>query len=121
MVRGNAVRARGIGYDFMAGIKNITGGAVSEYSSLLQRHPRGGDSEQMIAEAHGNRRGCDRRHSLQHLVGRSGVLGDICLRNRGQTEVIVKGRLYRLFEDLSNDLGQRGFCVADNDELRSGA
>ena len=52
MVRGNAVRARGIGYDFMAGIKNITGGAVSEYSSLL-RDTREEATQQMIAEAEG--------------------------------------------------------------------
>ncbi len=50
MVRGNAVRARGIGYDFMAGIKNITGGAVSEYSSLL-KDTREEATQQMIAEA----------------------------------------------------------------------
>ena len=49
MVRGNAVRARGIGYDFMAGIKNITGGAVSEYSSLLS-DTREEATGQMIAE-----------------------------------------------------------------------
>ncbi len=50
MVRGNAVRARGIGYDFMAGIKNITGGAVSEYSSLL-RDTREDATQNMIGEA----------------------------------------------------------------------
>ena len=50
MVRGNAVRARGIGYDFLAGIKNITGGAVSEYSSLL-RDTREEATQEMIAEA----------------------------------------------------------------------
>ena len=52
MVRGNAVRARGIGYDFLAGIKNITGGAVSEYSSLL-RDTREEATQEMIAEATG--------------------------------------------------------------------
>ncbi len=50
MVRGNAVRARGIGYDFMAGIKNITGGAVSQYSSLL-RDTREEATQKMIGEA----------------------------------------------------------------------
>ncbi len=50
MVRGNAVRARGIGYDFMAGIKNITGGAVSEYSSLLS-DTREEATAQLISEA----------------------------------------------------------------------
>ena len=50
LVRGNAVRARGIGYDFLAGIKNITGGAVSEYSSLL-KDTREEATQMMIAEA----------------------------------------------------------------------
>ena len=31
IVRGNAARARGIGYDITAGIRNIFGGAVPEY------------------------------------------------------------------------------------------
>ena len=35
IVRGNAVRARGIGYDITAGIRNIFGGAVPEYSRLI--------------------------------------------------------------------------------------
>jgi uncharacterized protein YbjQ (UPF0145 family) len=34
-VRGNAARARGIGYDITAGIRNIFGGAVPEYSNLM--------------------------------------------------------------------------------------
>ena len=35
LVRGNAARARGIGYDITAGIRNIFGGAVPEYSRLM--------------------------------------------------------------------------------------
>jgi len=35
IVRGNAARARGIGYDITAGIRNIFGGAVPEYSRLM--------------------------------------------------------------------------------------
>jgi uncharacterized protein YbjQ (UPF0145 family) len=35
LVRGNAARARGIGYDITAGIRNIFGGAVPEYSNLI--------------------------------------------------------------------------------------
>jgi uncharacterized protein YbjQ (UPF0145 family) len=35
IVRGNAARARGIGYDVTAGIRNIFGGAVPEYSKLM--------------------------------------------------------------------------------------
>ncbi len=35
VVRGNAARARGLGYDIMAGFRNIFGGAVPEYSRLI--------------------------------------------------------------------------------------
>ena len=35
IVRDNAARARGIGYDITAGIRNIFGGAVPEYSNLM--------------------------------------------------------------------------------------
>ena len=35
LVRGNAVRARGLGYDITAGIRNIFGGAVPEYTRLI--------------------------------------------------------------------------------------
>ena len=35
LVRGNTVRARNIGRDFMAGLKNIVGGEISEYTNLL--------------------------------------------------------------------------------------
>lgn len=35
IVRGNAARARGLGYDITAGIRNIFGGAVPEYSRLM--------------------------------------------------------------------------------------
>ncbi len=35
IARGNTVRARNIGRDFMAGLKNIIGGEISEYSKLM--------------------------------------------------------------------------------------
>ena len=35
LVRGNAARARGLGYDITAGFRNIFGGAVPEYSDLM--------------------------------------------------------------------------------------
>ncbi len=37
LVRGNAVRARGIGFDILAGIRNIFGGDIPEYSNLITR------------------------------------------------------------------------------------
>ncbi len=50
MVRGNAVRTRGVGHDIMAGLKNITGGNVGEYANLL-RETREQATNQMISEA----------------------------------------------------------------------
>ncbi len=35
IVRGSTVRARNIGRDFFAGLKNIIGGEISEYTKLL--------------------------------------------------------------------------------------
>jgi len=35
LVRGSTVRARNIGRDFFAGLKNLVGGEISEYTKLL--------------------------------------------------------------------------------------
>ncbi len=35
IARGSTVRARNIGRDFMAGLKNIVGGEITEYTRLL--------------------------------------------------------------------------------------
>jgi uncharacterized protein YbjQ (UPF0145 family) len=35
LVRGNAVRARHLGRDILAGLKNIVGGEIEEYTKLL--------------------------------------------------------------------------------------
>ncbi len=35
IVRGSTVRARNIGSDFMAGLKNVVGGEISNYTKLL--------------------------------------------------------------------------------------
>jgi uncharacterized protein YbjQ (UPF0145 family) len=35
LVRGNTVRARHLGNDFMAGLKNMVGGEISEYTKLM--------------------------------------------------------------------------------------
>ena len=36
IVRGSSVRARNIGRDIFAGLKNIVGGEISEYTKLLE-------------------------------------------------------------------------------------
>jgi uncharacterized protein YbjQ (UPF0145 family) len=35
MVRGNTVRTRNIGVDFLAGLRNLVGGEVSQYTAML--------------------------------------------------------------------------------------
>lgn len=57
IARGSSVRARNIGRDFMAGLKNIIGGEIEEYTKLqaqsreqaLQRIQK--DAERMGADA----------------------------------------------------------------------
>ena len=50
LVRGNAVRAKHIGRDFMAGLKNIVGGELGAYSELMQES-REQATQRMISEA----------------------------------------------------------------------
>jgi uncharacterized protein YbjQ (UPF0145 family) len=50
LVRGNAARARGVGYDITAGIRNLFGGAVPEYSNLMTQS-RDEATANMIASA----------------------------------------------------------------------
>lgn len=48
--RGSTVRARNIGRDFMAGIKNLVGGEIDEYTKL-QAQSREEAMERMIKDA----------------------------------------------------------------------
>lgn len=50
LVRGNAVRAKHIGRDIMAGLKNIVGGELGAYSELMQES-REQATQRMISEA----------------------------------------------------------------------
>lgn len=50
LVRGNAARARGIGYDITAGVRNVFGGAVPEYTRLMDES-RDEATANMIAAA----------------------------------------------------------------------
>ncbi|HET9387965.1 MAG TPA: YbjQ family protein [Gemmatimonadales bacterium] len=52
LVRGNSVRARHIGRDIMAGLRNIVGGEVSEYTKLLAES-REQSLDRMVEEARG--------------------------------------------------------------------
>jgi uncharacterized protein YbjQ (UPF0145 family) len=50
LVRGNTVRARHVGRDIMAGLRNVVGGEISEYTKLLSES-REQAVDRMIAEA----------------------------------------------------------------------
>jgi len=50
LVRGNTVRAKWFGKDFLAGLRNIVGGEVTEYTEMLTE-AREEALERMIAEA----------------------------------------------------------------------
>jgi uncharacterized protein YbjQ (UPF0145 family) len=50
LVRGSCVRAKHIGKDFMAGLRNIAGGEIKEYSELL-KESREQALQRMVAEA----------------------------------------------------------------------
>ena len=50
IVRGNTVRARHIGQDILAGLRNIVGGEVHEYAKLIAES-REQSIDRMVAEA----------------------------------------------------------------------
>ena len=50
LVRGNTVRARHIGRDIMAGLRNIVGGEIHEYAKLIAES-REQSLDRMVAEA----------------------------------------------------------------------
>lgn len=50
IAQGSTVRARNVGRDFMAGLKNLVGGEISEYTILLARS-RDQAIERMIMDA----------------------------------------------------------------------
>ncbi len=56
IARGSTVRARNIGRDIFAGLKNIVGGEISEYTKL-QAESREQAMQRMIADA--EKRGAD--------------------------------------------------------------
>jgi uncharacterized protein YbjQ (UPF0145 family) len=71
MVRGNTVRARHVGKDIMAGLRNIVGGEIHEYAKL-------------IAES--------REQSIDRMVADAELLGaNAIVATRFTTSVIVGG------------------------------
>ena len=50
LVRGNTIRARHIGKDILAGLRNIVGGEITEYTKMLAES-REQSIDRMVAEA----------------------------------------------------------------------
>jgi uncharacterized protein YbjQ (UPF0145 family) len=53
LVRGNTIRARHMGHDIMAGLKNMVGGEISDYTKMIAEC-REEALDRMIAEARAN-------------------------------------------------------------------
>ena len=84
LVRGSSVRARHLGRDLVAGMKNLVGGEVEEYTKLL---------------AESREQALDRMLSEARSLGANAVL---CIRfatseiAKGTAEVLVYGTAVRL-------------------------
>lgn len=53
LVRGNTIRARHLGHDFLAGLKNMVGGEISDYTKMIAEC-REEALDRMVAEARAN-------------------------------------------------------------------
>jgi uncharacterized protein YbjQ (UPF0145 family) len=53
LVRGNTIRARSLGRDMLAGLKNLVGGEISEYTKMIAEC-REEALDRMIAQAQAN-------------------------------------------------------------------
>lgn len=84
LVKGNTIRARHVGKDIMAGLRNLVGGEITEYTKML-------------AEA--REQSIDRMIKNAEEVGADGV---VCLRfttsavMQGSAELLVYGTAVRL-------------------------
>lgn len=71
LVRGNTIRARHLGRDVMAALRNVAGGEVTEYTKML-------------AEA--------REQAIDRMIEEAQVLGaDAIVGVRFQTSMVMKG------------------------------
>ncbi len=79
MVRGNTVRARHMGHDFMAGLRTLVGGEISNYTQMLAQ-----SREQSL----------DRMRADARRLGANGVLGlrfTTSAVMQGAAEILVYG------------------------------
>jgi uncharacterized protein YbjQ (UPF0145 family) len=89
LVRGNTIRARHIGRDIMAGLKNIVGGEISEYTKLM-----GEAREQAL----------DRMRSEAKMLGANAIIGTRFTTSvimGGAAELLAYGTAVKVEEDSS--------------------
>ena len=70
LVRGNTIRARHIGKDILAGLKNLVGGEIEEYTKMMAE-AREQSLDRMVAEATslGANAITDLRFATSYLMG----------------------------------------------------
>jgi uncharacterized protein YbjQ (UPF0145 family) len=70
LVRGNTIRARHMGKDILAGLKNLVGGEIEEYTKMMAE-AREQSIDRMIAEAKGMGANAitDVRFSTSYMMG----------------------------------------------------
>ena len=79
LARGNAIRARHLGKDIMAGLKSIVGGEISEYTKLMAE-----SREQAV----------DRMREEAERLGANAVVGarfTTSMVSQGAAEILVVG------------------------------
>jgi uncharacterized protein YbjQ (UPF0145 family) len=84
IVRGNTIRARHVGKDILAGLRNIVGGEISEYTKMLAE-AREQATDRMIADA--MERGADAVVCMRFTT--AGVM-------QGSAELLAYGTAVRL-------------------------
>jgi uncharacterized protein YbjQ (UPF0145 family) len=97
IARGSTVRARNIGRDFMAGLKNIVGGEITEYTQLLAES-RDYATQRMVEDA--MRMGADAVVNVRFAT--SAVM-------QGAAEILAYGTAVKL--DRTPDFSPAQFTV----------
>lgn len=86
LVRGNTIRARHLGKDILAGLRNLVGGEIQEYTKMLSE-AREQALDRMIAEA--------------RVKGADGIVGVRFMTSpvmQGAAELLAYGTAVRLAE-----------------------
>jgi uncharacterized protein YbjQ (UPF0145 family) len=89
LVKGNTIRARHLGKDILAGLKNLVGGEIEEYTKMMaEAREQAVDRMQAEAEALGANAILDVRFSTSYMMGMA-------------SEILVFGNAVVLEKDAS--------------------